>query len=474
MKRAPALLAAGALALGTLALGACHSAAKTAPPVPTGSTQQPAPSTTTADPQQQALPDWPTFGGSSQRTGAAATPPGAPAQATGLSPAWSTSPLDGAVYAQPLLVGNLAIAATEGDSVYAFDRGSGVQVWRTQLGRPVDGGTLPCGNIDPTGITATPVADPAGHTVYALPFLANGPHHELVALDLATGTVRWQRPLDPPGLPPRAEQARAALTLANHRVYAAFGGLAGDCAAYKGAVVSVDAAGDGPVSAYVVPTSRQGGIWAPPGPMATAAGDLFVATGNTAASGGAFDGGNAVVRLGADLRQADVWGPADWAQLNQTDTDLGGVSPVPVGGRLFVAGKSGLGYLLDPARLGGVGARVPTARLCGQAIGGAASSNQSVLVACSDGMVGVSIVPGGDSLRASWHARATQPGPPTIAAGAGWWVDHSGTLHGTAVGDGRQVASVHVGDVTRFTSIAADGVRLYLAAGGRLLAFTIR
>jgi hypothetical protein len=471
MKRASALLAAAALAL--TALTACHSTAKTGAPTTPSTQELVAP--TTAVPPEPALPDWPTFGGSSQRTGAAATPPGAPAQATGLSPAWSTDPLKGLVYAQPLLVGNLVIAATEDDAVYAFDRGSGALVWRAQLGEPVDGASLPCGNINPTGITATPAADPAAHTLYALAFVtASGPHHELVALDLATGKVRWQRPLDPPGLSPQVEQARAALTLANHRVYAAFGGLAGDCATYKGAVVSVDAAGAGPVSAYIVPTVRQGGIWAPPGPMATPAGDLLVATGNTAASGGAFDDGNAVVRLGPDLRQADVWAPADWAQLNQTDSDLGGISPVPVGGKLFVAGKSGLGYLLDPARLGGVGARVPTARLCGQAIGGAAASGQSVLVSCADGMVGVTVAPGGASLRAAWHVRASQPGPPTIAAGAGWWVDNSGTLHGTAVADGRQVASVHVGDVTRFTSIASDGVRLYVAAAGRLLAFALR
>jgi len=32
---------------------------------------------------------------------------------------------------------------------------------RQHLGEPIRGGSLPCGNIDPSGITSTPVIDPA-------------------------------------------------------------------------------------------------------------------------------------------------------------------------------------------------------------------------------------------------------------------------------------------------------------------------
>src|SRR5579864_1961230 len=35
--------------------------------------------------------------------------------------AWATSPLDGAMYAQPLLDGNTVIVATENDSLYGID-----------------------------------------------------------------------------------------------------------------------------------------------------------------------------------------------------------------------------------------------------------------------------------------------------------------------------------------------------------------
>jgi polyvinyl alcohol dehydrogenase (cytochrome) len=42
--------------------------------------------------------------------------------------------LDGAVYGQPLLVGQLVIAATENDSLYALDPATGRVIWRRHVG----------------------------------------------------------------------------------------------------------------------------------------------------------------------------------------------------------------------------------------------------------------------------------------------------------------------------------------------------
>lgn len=432
----------------------------------TASTTTTTTATTTTAPA--ALPDWPTYGGHSSRSAAAAADQSFSTVAEG----WATGGLDGDVYAQPLLVGDLVVVATEGDSVYAFNRRTGQQAWRAQLGRPLDGSTLPCGNINPSGITATPVADPATKTVYVLPNLADGPHHDLVAVDLSNGAVRWRRPLDPPGLSPRLEQARAALTLANGRVYAAFGGLAGDCGQYKGAVVSLAANGQGDTAAFVVPTTREGGIWAPPGPMVGEDGTLYVAIGNTEGQA-TFDDGNAVVRLTPDLRQADFFAPADWAKLNNGDTDLGSTSPVPVGTgtRLFVAGKSGLGYLLDPSKLGGIGHPVFQGTVCGEAIGGAAVTGTTVVVSCADGIVAVTVR--GDSFKVAWRRSATLPGPPIIVRGAAWWTDRDG-LHAVALNNGAVRGTWAVGAVTRFTSAASDGAHVVVAGGGRVHSFDLR
>ena len=82
---------------------------------------------------------------------------------TGLKVA-ATASLDGAVYASPLVLhdakGDLIIAATENNTLYAL-RNNGSIVWSRHIGTPVNGSSLPCGNINPTGITGTPVYDPA-------------------------------------------------------------------------------------------------------------------------------------------------------------------------------------------------------------------------------------------------------------------------------------------------------------------------
>jgi PQQ-like domain len=68
--------------------------------------------------------------------------------------------LDGAVYGQPLVIGNQVIAATENDTVYALSARDGQVVWSVSLGQPMPGADLLCGDIDPLGITGTPAYDP--------------------------------------------------------------------------------------------------------------------------------------------------------------------------------------------------------------------------------------------------------------------------------------------------------------------------
>ena len=70
----------------------------------------------------------------------------------------------GSVYAQPLYIENgpngaaMIIVATEANRVYALDAITGNIIWQRSVGMPVSSG-LPCGNIDPLGITGTPVVD---------------------------------------------------------------------------------------------------------------------------------------------------------------------------------------------------------------------------------------------------------------------------------------------------------------------------
>ena len=96
--------------------------------------------------------------------------------------------ISGNMYAQPLFWNpkgakrGLVIAATESNNVYALDEISGATVWQRALGQSVPHSQLPCGNIDPVGITGTPVIDPTSATLYlaALVHTKNGAKHKRV------------------------------------------------------------------------------------------------------------------------------------------------------------------------------------------------------------------------------------------------------------------------------------------------------
>src|SRR5256714_1112284 len=144
-----------------------------------------------------------------------------------LTEAWNVH-LDGSVYAEPLVIGGHVLVATENDSLYSLDAQSGKVLWRTNVGTPIPLSQLPCGNIDPLGITGTPVYDPATNLVFAVAEVT-GPAHILVGVDVNTGQLKVKRSVDTDGMDPAAHQQRAALTLANGMVYIAYGGLDGDC-----------------------------------------------------------------------------------------------------------------------------------------------------------------------------------------------------------------------------------------------------
>ena len=144
--------------------------------------------------------------------------------------------LDGAVYASPIVVGGVTIVATEQDSVYGLER-LGANGGEVSLGSPAPMSQLPCGNIDPLGITGTPVYDRSTGLVYLVAEHGGPPRHELVALDPADGSIRWRTSLDLPGVDAAAMQERGALTITGGSVWVPFGGLNGDCGAYKGRLV---------------------------------------------------------------------------------------------------------------------------------------------------------------------------------------------------------------------------------------------
>jgi hypothetical protein len=98
----------------------------------------------------------------------------------------------GPLYAQPLYwrpsgsSAGMLLVATGNDVVQAFDATSGKELWRRMVGHPVSGSSLPCGNIDPLGMTGTPAIDSTSQAIYldAAVERPNGPRHEVFGLSL--------------------------------------------------------------------------------------------------------------------------------------------------------------------------------------------------------------------------------------------------------------------------------------------------
>lgn len=422
-----------------VALSACSSQSPT--PVPSTVLITAGPTSTGGGAEPA---DWTTYHRDNARTGVAPeSGSGAgPSSPSSLTVAWQ-APLDGAVYGQPLVVGDLLYAGTEQDTVYALDAASGAVRWSRHLGTPARRDELPCGNIDPLGITSTMVYDPANHLVLAVAETTGG-HHTLYGLDATTGEVRLARAAEPPMGDPIAHQQRSALTLLDGVVYIGYGGLFGDCGRYIGSVVGVPVVGSGPETSYAVPTTREGGIWASGG--GSVQGDrLLYAVGNGESTSGAYDGSDSVLALTPALGLADRFAPSTWAADNARDRDLGSMTPAVVGDFVFIAGKSGTGYVLRADHLGDVGGEVAQAPVC-LAFGGPAVAGDTVYVPCGDGTRAVQLDAAGH-ISVRWQAAAPANGSPVLGSGALWVPDYrSGTLYTLDTGTGAVIAQVDLGD----------------------------
>ncbi len=408
-------------------------------------------------------PAWTTYQGSQSRWGSFPEP-----EVTGLRPAWTTPALDGAVYAQPIWQSGRAYIATENDTVYAISLATGRIIWRRHLGTPVPLRQLPCGDIDPLGITGTPVI--AGGRLYVAAEVQPA-EQRLFALDLLTGAVVWSSGLDLPGTHAYAQQQRGALTYLGGTVYVPLGGLYGDCGPYVGQVVAVRP-GQG-VFAYRVPTAREGAIWATAGMSVGPGGDLYAATGNSA-SDGPWDGGDSVLRLSPSLKLQGYFAPRDFARLNLQDLDLGSTAPLPLpGGLLFQIGKEGVGYLLRARDLGGVGHAVASGAVCAGAYGGDAYQGGLVYVPCTDGLAALRLGP--QSFSVAFRAGGFDAGPPVVGGGAVFTVDEGrGRLDVLSASSGHLLAEAPLGDVPHFDSPALAPGLVLVPAGHAVKAFSLR
>src|SRR3954462_2717867 len=171
--------------------------------------------------------------------------------------------ISGNVYAQPLYVeggpsGPMIIAVTESNNVHALNATTGTVIWQRNLGPPVTSG-LPCGNINPLGITGTPVVHLPSRSLF-LDAMIDGPtkKHFIYSLNVDTGVTNPGWPVDVNAtavsggftFTSTVQNQRAALGIVNNVVYVPYSGLAGDCGSYRGWVVGVPVNNPGNVTAW--------------------------------------------------------------------------------------------------------------------------------------------------------------------------------------------------------------------------------
>ena len=277
--------------------------------------------------------------------------------------------VDGQIDGQALFLSQLAISgqgskdvlyvATENDTVYAVDAqsisgNSATVLWKTSVlpAGESPATSLPCGNISPNGITATPVIDRSRNAIYVEAMSQNSAGniiHRLHALDLTNGNELFGGPMTItatyPGTGgnssggvvtflPQVQHDRAALLESGNVIYTAWSGLWGDCGSYSAWVIAYDAGSLKQMAAIdLVPNNSGGGMWmGGGGPAADASGNVYVISGNgfgdTPGLNSSF--GNSFVRLttSGGLKVGDYFTPFNTISEDNADADFGSAGPL--------------------------------------------------------------------------------------------------------------------------------------------------
>jgi len=298
--------------------------------------------------------------------------------------------VDGYVYAQPLVMTNVAILGkgthnvvfivTEHNSVYAFDADNNqgpntAPLWQVSFINPAAGiTTVPNGDLGSTditpevGITATPVIDPISGTLYAevktkeVVGATTSYVHRLHALDITSGAERTSGPVSNSPVVINAanypgtgqggsdtdgshvlfnglkEHCRPALTLLNGNVYIAYASH-GDQTPYHGWLFAYDAHSLAQTGVYnSTPYGGLGGFWqGGGGPTIDSDGYLYLETGNgtfdavgTGFSQASNNFAMAVLKFAVTngIKLVDYFAPSNAVSLSNGDQDLGASAPV--------------------------------------------------------------------------------------------------------------------------------------------------
>jgi hypothetical protein len=320
----------------------------------------------------------------------------------------SSYSIDGVSDASPLYVANVNIPGqgfhnvvyveTEHDSVYAFDADglSSNPLWKVSFLNSTPSTTVTpitpsdTGDCCPpnmpieSGITGTPVIDPATGTLYAVAVTKEVSStvtnfvQRLHALDITTGAEKFGGPVviqaSVPGTGDGSsggqvsfdalrENQRAALLLTNGIVYIAWASHA-DKPPYHGWVMGYNASTLQRVMVYnTTPNGSDGGIWQSGDGLTTdSTGRLYFVTGNglfDANTVGGLDYADSIVAINTNGTVSDYFTPHDQSTMASSDLDLGSggalLLPDQAGAHpheALSAGKNGTIYVVDRDNMG--------------------------------------------------------------------------------------------------------------------------
>ena len=299
-------------------------------------------------------------------------------------------PVDGQIYAQPLVVTgvniggvarNVVYVATQHDSVYAFDadgKAAGA-FWQRSFINPASG-TIPAQSNDVEGVApeigvlGTPVIDRNTNTIYLVSMTNENTNNvfRLHALDLSTGAEKFGGPvvLQPKVQGTGAQSVnglvtidpgcyqRPALLLGSGNVYVTWG----HC--LHGWVEARNATTLAQVAVFnSSPDGKGASIWmGGGGPAADQSGNLYFMTGVDADSTTTTGYSDSFLKLSPGLKLLDFFMPSNNADLTFNDMDLGSGSPMilPDNTSTFPqeivgAGKDGRIFVLNRNDMGGFG-----------------------------------------------------------------------------------------------------------------------
>jgi hypothetical protein len=286
---------------------------------------------------------------------------------------------------------DVVYVATESNTVYAIDAGSGTILLNPSFGQPVSW-PLGCNNNGPNvGINSTPVIDLSSNTLYVMVYTqtSSGPAYYIHALDLGSLTdkvtpqlvVASHTLIDGTAFNFNAtyQRQRPGLVLANGNIYAGFGSFCDYSANLsRGWLLGWMTNSLTPLAANQLNDTQAtspdsyflSSIWMSGyAPSVDDSGNILFVTGNSDYSGTTYDGVSniqeSVVKVSSNLTTVlDLFTPTNQADLDEHDADFGagGVMVLPdqpgsTPHLAVAAGKVGSMFLMNEDNLGGYSTR---------------------------------------------------------------------------------------------------------------------